>query len=296
MQGRRFSIVAFALVITFVAAPGLWAQNMNDPDAANGDGPNLGDLLPLARSILYPDMEVVSARPLVATGVSDKSLRDALDLEVSVLSLKNGHQELQTRFSSRPNTIEEIAIRPDLENDTYTLTVTPLDREALEKMGLWETFGEGRGANGVPQKIFGGGAICRDVLVGARDHTGSASVIRSTTLAGLKWRWYSDDGLLCLDVLQRRQGCDPAHRMNQVGCSQIGTNDGRFHATQKILGGYQGTPPGSPALTIFSTAEVRATGFRGTVATSSVILPSSEPNLHIGLVSDTIIPCPQPHI
>lgn len=294
MRNKLFPMLVFG--ITLVLAPSVWAQGMGDPDADSDDGPTLEDLVPLAKSILFPGAEVVSSRPLVAVGVADKSLRDALDLEVHVLSLKNGHQELQTRFSSRPNTIEEIAIRPDLEADTYTVVVTPMDREALEREGLWETFGQGREANGVPQKIFGGGAICRDVLVGARDHTGSASVIRSTTLAGLKWRWYSDDGLICLDVLRRSQGCDPAHGMTEIGCAQIGTNDGRFHATQKVIGGFEGTPPGSPELRIFSTAEVRAAGFRGTVATSSVILPSSEPNLHIGLVSDTIIPCPQPHI
>lgn len=128
------------LTLGFVlrCAPAVWAQSMGDPSGKPGDGPTLDDLMPLAKSILFPGTTVVSSRSLVAAGVADKSLRDARDLQINVLTLENGQQELQSHMTPRANFLEEIAIRPGLETGTYTVEVTPVDRDTLEREGLLE--------------------------------------------------------------------------------------------------------------------------------------------------------------
>lgn len=280
---RKFSVALLLLLVTAAAG---WTQ-----EAAEVEPLSVTDLAPLAKSLLFPGTAAVDVQALVPAGPIEKSLRAELNLSVELLTLENGQKEVQASLTPRSGATEEFEIRPDLASGTYTAAVRPADGSEFDKYEWPES--PRRELGELRSKIFDG-AFCREVRIISRDHTGSAGVIRATTTASLHWRWFSGGSITCMQIVSKSRSCNPAFGMAAASCQEITTNNGKDRASQTVYGSYNGTPPGSPTLSILNTTAINAFTFTGSFTSASLVSPASENPLLIILVDDFPYQCEPP--
>jgi len=214
-------------------------------------------------------------------------LEASLGLEVEVTTIE-GASFIQVISLAQDGGPTILKVVPDFENKTYSAEFQVADPETLKAYGFPALLTDEK----APQNEIFGSATCRRATVLARVHSGSASVIRSSTETSVQWRFDDSHGSQCISLLNHSRTCTPAFGMSNIGCNGSASDDGTSTASVDSGGSYSGTPPGSQRLSVVDSTVISINRTSVSIVTAAAVLPTEVPAALFQVVSTPFFNCP----